>query len=132
LEAQDPKAVEGWKGIFNRYKDFEVDPETLYSCKAGVRSFHIDPYGNLSLCMTARQAGYNLRSGTFQEGWDKFLYQERYKPPSQGYSCQQCKLLSLCGQCPGWSYLEHGTEEKPVAYLCQVAHLRQKEYELTL
>ncbi len=36
--------------------------------------------------------------------------------------CGCCFLKGLCEQCPAKSWMEHGTLDTPVEYLCQVAH----------
>jgi len=39
------------------------------SCVSGMRSFHIDAYGQLQLCSGNRQMSYDLRRGSFSEGF---------------------------------------------------------------
>jgi radical SAM protein with 4Fe4S-binding SPASM domain len=131
LELQDPQQVEIWQGFYDAYKDRKPNPELLYSCGAGLRSFHIDPYGQLSLCIMARQPAYNLQTGTFKEGWDEFLAQARNQPIIGENPCHSCELLSICGQCPGWATLEHGDPLKKVEFLCELAHLRADAFDLS-
>lgn len=38
-------------------------------CRSGMRRFHIDAYGFLQLCSGNRAQGYDLRKGSFQEGF---------------------------------------------------------------
>ncbi len=42
-------------------------------CRSGVRRFHIDAYGVLQLCSGNRAQGYDLRKGSFQEGFYDYL-----------------------------------------------------------
>lgn len=42
-------------------------------CRSGMRSFHIDAYGLLQLCSGNRTQGYDLRHGSFQEGFYGYL-----------------------------------------------------------
>jgi MoaA/NifB/PqqE/SkfB family radical SAM enzyme len=42
-------------------------------CPTGARSFHIDAYGQLQLCSGNRRDGYDLRGGSFQEGFYRYL-----------------------------------------------------------
>ncbi|MGQ0809743.1 MAG: radical SAM protein [Nitrospiraceae bacterium] len=42
-------------------------------CQSGIRSFHIDAYGSLQLCSGNRTQGYDLRSGSFAEGFYRYL-----------------------------------------------------------
>lgn len=38
-------------------------------CESGKRTFHIDAYGRLQLCSGNRRQGYDLRQGSFREGF---------------------------------------------------------------
>ncbi|MFQ5616636.1 MAG: radical SAM protein [Anaerolineales bacterium] len=40
--------------------------------------------------------------------------------------CARCFLKGLCDQCPAKSWMEHGTLDTPVEYLCQVAHAKAR------
>ena len=102
----------------------------LYSCAAGDTSFHIDPYGNLGMCVMARRQSYNLREGRFDRGWSVFLKEVKARRPSAANRCRTCGLLFLCGQCPGWSQVEHGDDETPVAFLCEIAYNRAEALDL--
>ncbi len=120
----DAKRLSEWVKFSERYQDFKVDQRYLYACGAGRNSFHIDPYGQLSVCMMSRAQQYDLREGSFREGWQEFLLAVRQQPPIGKYECQTCELLPICGQCPGWAELESGDPQQKVEYLCHVAHLR--------
>lgn len=39
------------------------------ACRSGLRSFHIDPCGRLQLCSGNRERSYDLRAGSFEEGF---------------------------------------------------------------
>ena len=40
--------------------------------------------------------------------------------------CGRCFLKGLCEQCPAKSWMEHGTLDTPVEYLCTVAHAQAR------
>jgi radical SAM protein with 4Fe4S-binding SPASM domain len=126
VEMEHPERMAEWQAYCERTVGKPFDDDYLYTCGAGVHMFHIDPYGRLHLCMLARQPGYDLREGSFEEGWADALPVERYRVPSSDYQCNQCALLPLCGQCPGWADVENGEPEQPVVFLCRVAHERAK------
>jgi len=96
----------------------------LFRCGAGINSFHVDPYGLLHICGMVRHPSYDLINGSFREAWHSFLPEVRAQTWKKDDPCAHCNLHVFCGQCPGWSQLEHGDSEKPVEYLCQVGHLR--------
>jgi len=132
FDQADPERMAEWHDFCDRLMGVEPDPRYRYVCSAGINTFHIDPYGRLSVCMISREPQYDLRRGTFQEGWREDLLKTRHQPASDDYTCNACPLLSLCGQCPGWARLEHGDPERPVAFLCDVAHRRAEALDLDI
>lgn len=67
LEKQDPEL---WKAKCEETVKFESAPK---DCGGGKQKFHIDAYGQLQLCSNNRRESYDLRSGSFQEGFYKAL-----------------------------------------------------------
>jgi radical SAM protein with 4Fe4S-binding SPASM domain len=127
LDKQDEQRLLDAKRLYDRIIQKEYDRKQLYACSAGISSFHIDPFGDVTLCMLARQVALNLRQMSFMATWEK-LAEVRQTPAGCDYACRSCKLLSLCGQCPGWSQVEFGNSTQPVEFMCQVAHLREMNY----
>jgi radical SAM protein with 4Fe4S-binding SPASM domain len=80
--------------------------------------------------MMARRPNYDLRSGTFAEGWHDFMPQVLAQTWTRETPCRDCELMTLCGQCPGWAQMETGDQEAPVAYLCEIGHLRAEAFGL--
>lgn len=105
-------------------KNSLYDPGRLYNCGAGFRSFHIDPYGQLTACHMIRSPSYDLMNGSFQEAWDRFLGAFRSSRISKDIECLHCELAGLCQRCPAFSELENGDPESVVEYACAIAHLR--------
>lgn len=100
------------------------DRERLYNCGAGFRSFHVDPYGQLTLCHMIRSPSYDLTVGTFREGWDGFLGEMRSTRISKDFACLHCEIIGLCVRCAAFSNLENNDPETVVDYACAIAHLR--------
>ncbi len=128
LDMTDPRRGPEFVRLHERTSTIEQDPDLLYCCSAGVNSFHIDPYGQLTPCIIVRDPSYDLRRGSFREGWHDFLPRIRTEKLKRKNKCVECDLRPICDQCPGWSQLEHGDPEIPVEYLCQVAHLRAQTF----
>lgn len=128
LDLSDSRRSAGWSDLCARLDQLQGQPPYLYQCGAGLSTFHIDPFGQLSPCIMSRLNPFDLRQGTFRHGWQHHLNEIRFTHASQDYGCSNCELLSLCGQCPGWAQAEHGDPEKPVDFLCQVAHLRASAF----
>ena len=127
LDLADAKRLKEWKEFCDKFWGPALS-DRLYTCGAGLNSFHIDPYGELNICIMSRVPSYNLCQGSFREGWYDFIPEIRKQKPKGEYKCAKCDLFSLCSQCPGWAQLETGNPENPVEYLCQVAHLRAKAF----
>jgi radical SAM protein with 4Fe4S-binding SPASM domain len=126
----DAQRLDTWREFGSRYLGPPTDPESLFNCGAGVNTFHIDPYGRLGACVLARGPGYDLRQGSFGAGWNESVKSLREQRRTRNSPCARCSLIAVCGSCPGWSFLEHGDQEEPVGYLCQVAQLRAQSLEL--
>jgi radical SAM protein with 4Fe4S-binding SPASM domain len=96
----------------------------LYTCGGGQSGCAVDPAGQMSICILSHQDGYNLRSGSFKEGWLGRLREIRESERASKTICTDCRLQSLCSMCPAMGELENGDAESPVEFICQVAHLR--------
>lgn len=117
-----------WAADYKRFYGVSRDSVFLYECGAGLSSFHVDPYGRLSLCPVARTPDYDLRSGSFAESWRAFLPELRLQPANDPYECRQCDMRLLCAQCPALARLENGKPEQRIEFLCRLAHLRAATY----
>ena len=123
MDMEDEHRSREWREFCGKFIT-PFSSEYLFSCGAGISTFHIDPYGQMSACEMARFRSYDLRNGSFKEAWDNVIPEILKLKPNTDYPCFHCELISLCGQCPGWAWLESGDSERPVEYLCRVAHLR--------
>lgn len=100
----------------------------VFTCGAGVNSFHIDPYGRLSTCMMVPGYEYDIRHGSFREGWEDYFPTVIGRRRERASRCDTCAIASACDGCPGWSLLEHGEFEHPVDYLCEINHRRAEAF----
>jgi radical SAM protein with 4Fe4S-binding SPASM domain len=127
LDLADPARVEALRE-FARSQRGRAAGEgkriSLYPCGGGANSFAIDPYGRLRACAISPDEGFDLRAGSFPEGWDGFLARVRERAVDRTTKCFRCSLRSLCGMCPANGELECGDPQQPVNFLCRVAHLR--------
>ncbi|HYX72172.1 MAG TPA: SPASM domain-containing protein, partial [Nitrososphaera sp.] len=106
--------------------------DEIYHCGGGLNSFAIDPQGRMSICVLSHFDSYDLRQGSFSEGWNDFLNKTRRKKMTMMTKCVKCEIKAMCGMCPANGELESGHAEKPVDYLCQVAHLRAHSFEINI
>ncbi|MBN1996269.1 radical SAM protein [candidate division KSB1 bacterium] len=107
------------------------------SCLQNRRDFHIDPYGQMSFCLYAKdpQFRYDLLSGSFADAWSSFIPSLENKIPANteyDENCGSCEVKSDCAWCPVYAWLEHGRYSAPIAYLCDIsAHkvTKRREWE---
>lgn len=103
--------------------------EKLFSCGAGVGGGCVDAYGNLQPCILLRHPAtvYSLKRGSLKDGLTGFfpnIRQTTANNPDYLARCARCFLKGLCEQCPAKSWMEHGTLDTPVSYLCDMAHVQ--------
>lgn len=130
LDLVDEKRMEKWQKFCEKFLGISFNSDYLYQCGAGLQTFHIDSYGQLSVCMMSRVPSYDLLRGSFKEAWYSFIPDVLSKKWSQDTPCRSCNLIALCGQCAGLAQIEHGDPERPVDYLCRIAHLRAEKFRL--
>ncbi|MBI3912164.1 MAG: radical SAM protein [Armatimonadetes bacterium] len=135
LDLEHPDRVREWQDLAARTVRPSVlaqHSENVYGCGGGMNAFAIDPYGKMSLCVLSEAEKYDLRQGSFQEGWESFLRAVREQRRTRWTKCVACQLKGLCGMCPATGELENGDKESPVDFLCHVAHLRAHALGITV
>jgi len=128
IDRLDPEKVAGFRRLCARASQI-ADRELVYLCGAGEGSFHIDPYGRMSMCSLTRYAAYNLRRGSFRQGFYQHFPRLRAQRFGEGLvaPCADCRLLNLCTNCPGTAFLENACLHQPSRFHCEVARLRSLE-----
>ena len=96
------------------------------NCIENSSKFHIDPTGKMSFCeyITDPELRYDLRTGTFRDGWKRFIPSlvDKVKGGTQYQKeCAYCPLRLECKWCPALSYLENGKYNAKIEYLCEIA-----------
>ncbi len=127
LDLMDPQRAVEWKRFDERFTcqvNSSEEADELYHCGGGINSFAIDPYGMLRLCILSQGSFYDVREGSFWEGWERFLSQARQKKVTRQTKCMACEIKAMCGMCPANGELENRDPEEPIDFFCQVAHLR--------
>ena len=135
LDLQEPKRVAEWKKLnaqFNADLHVPAKNDLLWQCGGGLNSYVVDPYGKLQICVLSKNESYDLRNGSFEEGWQHFLHQLKQKKITRRTKCTACGLKTLCNMCPANAELECMDAESPVDFLCEVAHLRAHAFGIPI
>jgi MoaA/NifB/PqqE/SkfB family radical SAM enzyme len=108
--------------------------EKLFECGFG-RSISVDAYGFAQGCLLLRHPDllYDLHTGSLAEALCSFFPKfsdRRAKNPLFLSRCAHCCLRGLCEQCPAQSWMEHGTLDTPVEFLCRIAHAHARKLGL--
>jgi radical SAM protein with 4Fe4S-binding SPASM domain len=108
--------------------------EVLFDCGAGM-AVCLSAYGELHACQALRapETTYDWRDGTLRAAMAAFfptVRARRATDPDYLQRCARCFLSGLCEQCPAWSWMENGVLDRPVDYLCQVAHAQARALRL--
>ncbi len=106
--------------------------ERLFTCLAGVTGFHVDASGTLLPCLMVSTHGFDLRRGTFREGWEGVLAGFHEQGIAPGFECHACDLRFLCGYCPAQSGLETGSPHRKADYMCRLGEARLAAIRPTL
>jgi MoaA/NifB/PqqE/SkfB family radical SAM enzyme len=84
---------------------------------------------SLDLFPSSNRASASPESSPLKYALTEFfprLREMRATNPEYLRRCARCFLKGLCEQCPGKSWMEHGTLDTPVEYLCAVAHAQAR------
>jgi radical SAM protein with 4Fe4S-binding SPASM domain len=125
LDFSDAKKKQNAKEMFAQDQG-KIAADKIYNCGMGMHNFHIDPYGYLMGCIVAKHYKYDLLAGSFNQAWNNFFTPIHEKKVTSTYKCASCAISSLCLPCPGFRYLENGTELESCDYLCKIAQQKNK------
>jgi radical SAM protein with 4Fe4S-binding SPASM domain len=123
LDVADPERQQQWDETAAKLRGKLVRAEYVYNCGAGVNTFQVDSYGQMSICTMSRRPAYDLFSMSFDEAWAR-LGELRTLRRRLGTDCETCTVGGLCLQCPGWSQAVHGDDETPVDFVCRLGRHR--------
>lgn len=98
-----------------------------FYCNAGKAVFVVGPDGAMSGCVDLPQPAAPTLEIGFDAAWEAL---QRFTDGAPGLSeqCASCDHRDWCNRCPAWSYLETGTLNGPVSYLCELHSARRKAF----
>jgi len=109
------------------------DNDCLFAaCISGRRSFHIDPWGQMSFCSFVKspELRFDLKKGSLKEGWEEFIPSLADKirgGKEYDENCGSCDSRQDCRWCAVYGFLEEGRHSAKVEYLCELTAQVKKE-----
>lgn len=133
LELSEPRVKQFLEMKINQSKTRVLSPRQQegkkYLCRIAQNSFFITFDGQLNGCVRSRRTSFDLRNGSFLQGWKELenkLCNAIEDIPSK---CATCDNIELCEFCPGEFEIETGSPSKPSDYHCQLAEMRKRKME---
>jgi len=125
FDVDDPVRRAEWLEFYRGFVERPAPRDgRLMSCGAGVNSFHVDPRGRLLTCEALPINGYDLRRGSFLEGWNGPLAALTRRAADSTNVCSRCDLRAMCDRCPATATLETGSPDGWIPWYCEITHRR--------
>jgi len=107
-----------------------ISPTDDYMCLAGISTFALNPFGDVSPCVDIPVTAGNIRETGFREIWKEspIMNTLRGLRKSDAKGCEQCGMKLYCSRCPGIAMVETGSLTNPFPYACLLAKV-EKEFE---
>lgn len=136
--SQTPGQEEGRSGDQSSHKfrdkclageqdESKAPPDNLFRCPGGSWLFYVNPFGELFFCNMLREPSWDLKKGTFKQGFYELFPRIRSVKFKTDSKCRSCSLWSKCLRCPPRAKLECGDQEAPIEHYCQLAQLNAKK-----
>jgi MoaA/NifB/PqqE/SkfB family radical SAM enzyme len=115
--------------------NFKMDDDRLFAaCISGRRSFHIDPYGQMSFCSFVKspELRFDLKKGSLKEGWEEFIpsLADKVLGDKEYFeNCGPCESRNECRWCAVYGFLEKERHSARVEYLCEITAQAKKQKE---
>ncbi len=112
-----------------------IRDEYLFGCSAGTNSIYLQADGSMQMCVLTGHRAHKITQSdsmekVFTKTWESFgkAREEKLKADSP---CRSCDIAYLCSNCPGFAYLETGSEHSAVKYLCEITHKKAAKLGVT-
>ncbi len=107
-------------------KPKQVD-NIIFKCLAGKAAYVINSKGKMNICLAMDIPETSLDDG-FGNAWNELQRIVDNAPPINEI-CFTCIARDYCSICPAMSFLENGSLNSPVPYICDIAFKRKGFYE---
>lgn len=98
----------------------------LYPCSIANQHVFITSDYKMQGCVRASYHQFDLRKGSFDEGWTYLQKEFVDKKSTSNYKCNSCQNIRFCEHCVANFMLAYGDEEHVDPFFCEVAALRKQ------
>lgn len=99
------------------------DRQEAFYCGAGRSSFMIDANGEMNVCIDLPMPQAHPLDVGFAAAWEATRHVVASMEPSP--VCSVCEDEHFCPRCHAYAYLETGSTDGPIPYLCAIARERR-------
>jgi radical SAM protein with 4Fe4S-binding SPASM domain len=128
LEASDVEKDRAWRKYLTEKEHPTVAGDRLFSCGAGQNFLHVDPYGNVQVCLMVKNFERNLREKPLEriyyDDFPEILSTKR----GEASKCGDCARRSTCDNCPGMALWETRSSHSQVDFACHLSDARAKTF----
>ncbi len=112
-------------GMRERQIQYRTLNRCLYPCSVAQQFVFITSNGLMQGCVKTAYDQYDLRNGSFDEGWE-YLKEKFIEPKaSSTFKCLSCDKKKYCEQCTANFVLEYGNAEQVDPFFCSIATMRK-------
>lgn len=129
IEMSNPRHLTAMATYFETRQNVPAAGPELYQCGAGLTSFYVDPFGDVSPCLMTTKYRYSARGeeGGFGARWRDDVSKIRtLKPENPDHGCGSCGVRAVCTGCSAFHALETGREDVKSEYVCETTQHRVK------
>lgn len=128
LEASDVEKDRAWNKYLNEEEHLAPEGDRLFSCGAGQNFLHVDPYGNVQVCLMVKNFQRSLREKPLER-----IYHEDFPEiisirRDEVSKCGGCEHRATCHNCPGVALWETKSNHSHVDFACQLTAVRSRMY----
>jgi radical SAM protein with 4Fe4S-binding SPASM domain len=128
LEASDVRKDRAWRRFLAEEEHPEIPSDALFSCGAGKNSLHVDPYGNVQVCLMVKNFRYSLRERPLREIYFEAFPEILAIRRDEASKCGGCAHRTTCNNCPGMALWETRDPHANVEFACQLSQVRARTY----
>lgn len=136
FDVKDDGRREFWKNVAKQLISGEIGERPqqtikrfeqgyLYPCSIANQHVFITSDYKMQGCVRASYRQFDLRKGSFDEGWEYLQKEFIEKKSTSSYKCNNCKNIRFCEHCVANFMLAYGDEEHVDPFFCKVASLRR-------